>query len=111
MTYDDVAFAGEPTEERDASEVAEAIASGWPGDQVPEVAFTSARSLDRDLRTWFTVVERGPPKCLSLRDADVGEVASLKAFVKLHFFEGVFVIAGADPGVRYPPVGGSWPFR
>jgi len=55
-------------------------------------------------------MERGPPECLSLRDADVGDAASLKAFVKLHFFEGVFIIAGADPGVRYPPVGGSWPF-
>ena len=51
------------------------------------------------------MVERGPLGCLSLRD--VGEAASLKAFVKLHFFEGVFVIAGADPGMRYPPIGGS----
>ena len=57
------------------------------------------------------MVERGLPECLSLRDEDVGEAASLKAFVKLHFFEGVFIIAGADPGMRYPPVGGSWPFR
>lgn len=57
------------------------------------------------------MVERGPPRCLSLWDADVGEAVSLKAFVKLHFFEGVFIIAGADPGIKYPPVGGSWPFR
>lgn len=75
------------------------------------MAFTSDRSLDKDLRTRAVVVERGLPECLSLRDADVGEAASLKAFVKLHFLEGVFIIAGADPGMRYPPAGGSWPFR
>jgi hypothetical protein len=57
------------------------------------------------------VVERGLPECLSLWTADVGEAASLNALVKLHFFEGVFIIAGADPGIRYPPVGGSWPFK
>lgn len=75
------------------------------------MALTSDRSLDRDLRIWAVVAEKGLPECLSLWDADVGEAASLNAFVKLHFFEGVFIIAGADPGIRYPPVGGSWPFR
>ena len=57
------------------------------------------------------MAERGLPECLSLCDEEVGEAASLNAFVKLHFFEGVFIIAGADPGTRYPPVGRSCPFR
>ena len=72
------------------------------------MAFTRDRSLDEDLRTWVVVVEWGVPGCLSLMDADEGEVVSLKAFVKLHFFEGVFTTAGADTGMRYPPVGGSF---
>lgn len=66
-------------------------------DQASEAALANDLSLEVDLRKDCpNVVERGLVGDFSFMEVVEGECESLKAFVKLHFFEGVLSSAGAE---------------
>ena len=93
------------TDDMDTSDAADTIASDCSGDQA------SPLSLDPDLRPRCPkVVERGLKTRGDAFDTDGsltcddGDPESFmpRAFVKLHFFEGVLNTAGADAVEIYP---------
>lgn len=95
----------EPTEDRDARDAADVMASRWTGEVT--AGGDSACSLEARLRNcWLKLcMERGLSGkledlvSLSLIDAIDGELVSfmLSAFEKLHFLEGVLcTVSGAD---------------